>query len=89
MLSSISKRTIHEEASNPTFNIIDYVLTRRKSYLGHMLRLEPDRAVRRFLFELSADSAPFIPGSLLDDTDYETVEEMITAAENRDGWWKD
>ena len=49
MLANISKRTIHEEASSPTFHIVDHVLKRRKSYLGHILRLEPDRTVRQVL----------------------------------------
>ena len=85
MLANIPERTIHQEASSPTFHVVDRVLKRRKAYLGHILRLEPDRAVRRFLLELSPNSAPFIPGSLLDDTDYRTVEEMIEAAEDRAG----
>ena len=77
-LANISKITIHEEDSSPTFHIVDHVLKRRKLYLGHILCLEPDRAVRRFLLELSPNSTPFIPGSLLDDTEYRSIDEMIT-----------
>ena len=85
MLSSITKRKIHEEAREPSFNIVEHVLQRRHSYLGHILRMDPDRMVRRFLLELSPASAPFIPGSLLDDTAFRTVHQMIEAESNRGG----
>ena len=38
------------------------------------------RAVRRFLLELSPSETPYVPGSLLDDTNFESVEEAIQAA---------
>ena len=86
MTSSITKRSIHNEAREPSFNIINFVLQRRRAYLGHILRMDPSRMVRRFLLELNPASAPFIPGSLLDDTDYRTAAEMIDAASNRVAW---
>ena len=89
MVSSITKRSIHEEAREPSFRIMDHILKRRRAYLGHILRMPPDRMVRRFLLELNPDSAPFIPGSLLDDTNYTTVAEMIEAASHRDSWSED
>ena len=89
MLTSITKRSIHEEASSPTFDIVDHVLKRRKSYLGHILRLDPERGVRRYLLELNPDTTPFVPGSLLADTSFETVEDMIEAAQDRLEWAKD
>ena len=89
MLSSITKRSIHEEARQPTFNIIEHVLQRRKVYLGHILRMNENRTVRRFLLELSPHEAPFIPGSLLDDMDFENVEDMIAAAADRNSWRPD
>ena len=84
MLSSITKRTIHEEASQPSFDIIDYVLRRRRSYLGHILRADENRTVRRFLLELSPSEQPFIKGSLLDEVEYANTRDMIEAAVNRD-----
>ena len=89
MLTSITKRSIHEEASSPTFDIVDHVLKRRKSYLGHILRLDPERGVRRYLLELNPDTTPFVPGSLLADTSFDTVEDMIEAAQDRLEWAKD
>ena len=67
MLSSIKKRSIHAEAGSPSFNIIEFVLKRRKSYLGHILRLDEQRMVRRFLLELSSDRRSFTKGSLLEE----------------------
>ena len=86
MLSTITRRSIHEEAREPTFSVIDYVLKRRRSYLGHILRMDPQRAVRRYLLELNPRVAPFIPGSLLDDTNCESVEELMNHAEDRSYW---
>ena len=53
MLSQITRRSIHQEAANPTFNIIDFVMQKRWEYLGHILRMDHHRATRRFLLELS------------------------------------
>ena len=89
MTAPITKRSIHEEARDPSFNIINTILKRRRAYLGHILRMAPTRMVRRFLLELNPATAPFIPGSLLDDTNYRTAAEMIEAASNRSEWNKD
>ena len=86
MLSLITKRSIHEEARDPSFDIIRYILQQRWTYLGHILRMDKNRAVRRYLLELSPSEAPFIPGTLLHDTPFRTVDEMITAAADREQW---
>ena len=86
MLSVMTKRTVHEEAREPTFDAVEHVLSRRRSYLGHILRMEPDRMIRRYLLELNPSAAPFIPGCLLADTDFETVAEMTVAAQDRAMW---
>ena len=84
MLSTITKNTIHEEAKNPSFDVVDHVKCRRKSYLGHLLRLDENRTVRRFLLELSPPERPFIEGSLLEEVNFENVQMMIDSAKNRD-----
>ena len=45
MLSQITKRTIHEEARQPSFDTVSHVLDRRWVYLGHILRLDQHRAL--------------------------------------------
>ena len=84
MLSLITRRSIHEEASTPSFSAMKHVLDGRKSYLGHLLRMDDSRMVRRFVLELSPSEAPFIDGSLLDESGYANTRDMISAAKNRD-----
>lgn len=86
MLVSITKRTIHEEARDPSYDAVEQVYRRRWSYLGHVLRLDDDRAVRRYLLELSPGESPFIPGSLLADSEFDNVVDMAQVAMNRDQW---
>ncbi len=84
MLAFITKRTIHEEAKYPSFNIIEHVLCRRRAYLGHILRADESRTVRKYLLELSPSDRPFIKGSLLDEAEYNNTRDMIVAAVNRE-----
>ena len=86
MLSQITKRSIHQEAADPTFNIVDYILKQRWEYLGHILRLDHHRALRRFTLELSPNEPPFQEGSLLADTNFRDIETMIEEAANRNLW---
>ena len=90
-LSMMTKRSIHEEAKSPSFDIKEYVSRRRWNNLGHVLRLDENKPVRQYLLELSPKQAPYVKGTLLDDTKYRTVEEMIKVASNRNKWkaaWK-
>ena len=86
MLATITKRSIHEEANEPTYNAVECMLQRQLNYLGHTFRLAEDRILCRVLLELSPRRCPFIPGSLLDDTDYDDVESMTRLAMKKDGW---
>ena len=52
MLSLITKRSIHDEAKTPTFDVVNHVMSRRWDYLGHILRMDDCRALKRFLLEL-------------------------------------
>ena len=86
MLSLITKRSIHDEAKRPTFNITKHILSQRFEYLGHILRLENDRTLKRILIDLSPNEAPFAEGSLLGESPFHTVEEMLEAAADRRNW---
>ena len=88
MLTSITKRSIHEEAKTPSYDVVETIMKRRWSYLGHILRLQDDHPVRRYLLELSPHQKPFIDGSLLADTTFENVDDMIAAAADRAKWKK-
>ena len=82
----ISKKAIHEEAKNSTPDVTEIILKRRWSYLSHILRMNKNQAVRRYLLELSPNEAPYLPGSLLADTWCGTVNEMTIAAANHEQW---
>jgi len=86
ILSLITRRTIHEEARNPTFSVIDHVMNKRWQYLGHILRMNEERTLRKFLLELQPEVAPYTPGSLMDDTTFGSQAEMIEAASDREHW---
>ena len=86
MLALITRRTIHEEARSPSVNVVNNILKRRWDYLGHVLRMQEHRAVRRYLLELSPSIAPFKEGTLLADTSFKSVQEMIRYAEDRVQW---
>ena len=88
MLSIITKRSIHEEAKEPTYDTVEQVYKRRWNYLGHVLRLDEEQAARRYLLELSPKESPFTPGSLFADTKFRDVNSMIQAANDRNLWKK-
>ena len=83
---SMATSTKTEEASSLTFDIVDHVLKKRKSYLCHLLRLDPELGVRRYFLELNPDTAPFAPDSLLSETSFGTVEEIIEVAQDHLEW---
>ena len=85
-LSLITKRSIHEEAKTPTLNVLKMIKHRRIEYLGHILRMDPNRTLRRFLLEFSAKQAPFHQGSLMSEVPFRTLDEMVEAAEDRKAW---
>ncbi len=66
MLSVISDKTQHEEASveTRTFDLIMWVRARRLQWLGHILRMGTERKLKQAVFELF--KAPS-PGDLLMD----------------------
>ncbi len=49
MLSRIAGRSIGEEAHAPAPNIVMNMKDRRRNWLGHILRVDEDRLVRKVL----------------------------------------
>ena len=88
MLSQITKRSIHEEAKHPTFNVINHIKVRRFEYLGHILRLDNDRTLKSLLIQSMRDTAPFREGSLAAETPFQTKDQLVTAAQDRKNWRK-
>ena len=86
MMSLITKNSIHHEAKYPTFDAVSYIKQLRHDFLGHILRMDPSRSLRRFTIELSCREAPFRAGSLLSETTFQDIDEAINAAQDRSEW---
>ena len=52
-LSVITKGDVHELARDPPFHLVLTIRKRRLRYLGHILRMEQDRLVKRTLIALT------------------------------------
>ena len=89
MLSRITKRTVHEEASSATrtFDVIASIRARRHQWVGHILRLAPDRMIYMALKHMHTHRSE---GDLLMDTPPElTWDELVQLASGdvgRDRW---
>ena len=64
---------------------MEQVLKRCWEYLGHILRLDDHRALKQFVITLSP-AFPYQDGSLLSDTTFRNVGEMLAAASDRKAW---
>ena len=85
-LATITRRTIHQEVKYPTIDAVDFVQKRRWEYLGHILRLDDSRTLKKCLLSLSPSEAPFGEGSLLAHSSFKTQQEAIAAAQDRRDW---
>ena len=86
MLSTITKRTIHDEAKTPSFIAVRHAMDRRWEYLGHILRLENHRVLKQYLLTLCPDQQPFPEGWLPADSNFRNLDEMEQAAADRKAW---
>ena len=86
MVSRITKRSIHEEASpsTRTFDVVRWIRARRLQWVGHILRMDPSRLVHkaaRHIFDNRSE------GDLLMDTPGDrSWDELKALAADRAGW---
>ena len=88
-LHVITKQGFRETATNPKFNLVLEIRKRRLRYLGHVLRMDPDRLVRRTLLAYVCSQTHGIPaGSLLDDPHCKgrSINTLIDLAADRRSW---
>ena len=85
-LSVITKSDIHEMASSPLFDLNLTIRKRRLRYLGHILRMEPDRLVRRTLMALTKGGTNFPEGSLFMNVQNKSIEELECLTKNKRRW---
>ena len=66
MLSIITSKTPHEEASKDTrkFDLLRWIRARRLQWLGHIMRMGPERKLKQAVFEMFRNPKP---GDLLMD----------------------
>ena len=86
-LHVITKKSYRETALNPAFSLVRAVHERRLRFLGHILRLPPDRLLRQTLFAyvMSEESVPV--GSLVADyPGNATLETLVQLANDRLQW---
>ena len=84
-LSVITGKELNVTASNPDFNLIDAISKRRLRFAGHILRMSPDRLLRR-TFMAYMNSHPRPRGSLLHNCDEMSIEQITRKAQNRRAW---
>ena len=84
-LSIITGKELNVTASNPDFNLIDAISKRRLRFAGHILRMNPDRLLRR-TFMTYMNSHPRPRGSLLHNCDEMSIEQITRKAQNRRAW---
>ena len=85
-LNVITRKPYRETAVNPDYNLLLAIRQRRLRYLGHILRLEPSRLIRRTLnaFVNSGTRPPV--GSLLEDCETTSLHELAHLAADRSSW---
>jgi len=84
-LSVITGKEFNVTASNPDFNLIDAISKRRLRFAGHILRMSPDRLLRR-TFMTYMNSHPRPRGSLLHNCEEMSIEQITRKAQNRRAW---
>ena len=72
--------------TTPVYDLVLAVRKRCMRYLGHMLRLPPDRIVRRSLIALVKGGTNYPEGSLFSDCEVDGLHQLIETATNRPAW---
>ena len=85
-LHTITKRPHRETATNPEYDLVLAVRKRRLRYAGHVLRMEPHRLVRRTLAAYVSGGANVPNGSLLQDCERVSFEDLAEIARDKDAW---
>ena len=85
-LHVITGKDYRVTATPPVYDLLLAVRKRRFRYLGHVLRLSPDRMVRRSLVALVKGGTHNPEGSLFSECELENLQEMLDTAKYRSAW---
>ena len=96
MLNGFNSRCLHiitnldyrVTATNPSFNLVLAIRRRRLRYLGHILRMDTNRLVRRTLKAYVHGGEQLPEGSLLEDCARIPFEDLADLARDRKRWRK-
>ena len=86
-LHIITRKPYRDTAVNPDFNLVRAIRKRRLRFLGHILRLPPERLLRKSLFAyvMGSDTVPV--GSLIADCPLNlNLEDLAQIATDRKQW---
>ena len=85
MVSTISGRTAHEEASTgKTFDVVKWIRSRRLQWIGHILRLDNERQIKQAVFEMYKN--PTKGDLLMDAPTTSSWRELRKYAMDREYW---
>ena len=85
MVSVITGRTVREEATNgKTFDLVKWIRARKLQWLGHILRLGPERMIKQAIYEMY--KAPQPGDMLMDAPATSSWRELCTYACDREYW---
>ena len=85
-LHTITRRSHRDTATNPAYDLVLAIRKRRLRYAGHVLRMNPNRLVRRTLAAYVGGGSSVPEGSLLQDCVQASFDELTTLAMNRSLW---
>ena len=86
-LHIITRKTYRDTAVNPDFDLVRAIRKRRLRYLGHILRLPPERLLRKSLFAYVMGSDTIPVGSLIADCPLNlNLEDLALIATDRKQW---
>ena len=85
-LHSITGQAYRDTALNPCYNLLLAIRRRRLRFLGHVLRMDADRLVKRTLVAYVNGGSAVPEGSLLQDCGGENIDELTRRAMDRRQW---
>ena len=85
-LSRITGKDLRDTASDPEFDLVAAVVKRRLRFAGHILRMNPERLLRRTFLSYMNSSNTRPDGSLLHGCESMTIEQVTSLAQKRSAW---